>query len=220
MLKNMLLSHYATRSPGTEIINYLHCDDPFLWQYQFFIDEYSYIIDRHRNLQEVINHIVFDVYPEIPYYQIITDDAIYHTPKWDTMLISEFEKRSNGWGFACGNDGANNGDWYQYEHPSMEIWSWKQAKLLGYVWPRYFNHQGIDFFTKDLAKSIRGLVFVPEVSIEHLYWGGCKKKQDDNIKEAYSGKAYSEAFAAYRKWIKEDKGTAVKKITEARENEG
>lgn len=220
MLKNMLESYYATRSKGSEMIIYLHLDDPFLEEYSWFINDYPHILDRHRSLQEVINHITMEVYPGIPYYQIITDDAIYHTEAWDLKLMEAFKRGSNGWGFCCGYDGSNS-NWYAYEHPSMEIWSWKQAKTLGYVWPRYFEHQGIDFYTKDLAKEINGLVHVPEVFIEHLYWGGCGKKEliDDNIKEAYSAEAYGEAHHAFVKWKMNDKANDVQKIRKAQHEE-
>lgn len=216
MLQDMLKTHYATRSDDTEIIMYLHEDDPHLDKYKSYIGDHNHIIDRHRNMQEVINHVVFDLYPGIDYYQIICDDHLYKTPCWDKILVNRFIERSNGWGFCCGRDLINNDNWYMFQHPSAEIWSWKMAKTLGYVYPREFEHQGFDYYAKDLGLSINGLVFVPEVVIQHLWYAGCGKEPDENIKEKYSDEAYHRAATALKNWQETDKKAAIARIQKAR----
>lgn len=219
MLLNMLTSWEKTKSEGSEIFVYLHMDDPFLNEYMRFIDKWPHVIDEHRNLQQVINHVVFDIYPGIPYYQIITDDAIYHTPNWDRLLIDAFEKQSNGWGFCCGRDGSNGGNWHKCQHPSMEMWSWKQANLLGYVYPRNMEALHLDYYTKQLGLAVNGLVHVPEVFIEHLWSGGCKKEPDQNIREKYNAEALAFAQAQYDHWLENYSREAIKKILEAKSKE-
>jgi hypothetical protein len=219
MLKDMLASFYATKSPGTDILIYLHIDDPFLEEYKEYIDQYPHIFGPHTTLQEVINHVVFETNREVPYYQVICDDHIYRTQKWDSLLIAAIEKQANGWGFACGRDLINGDDWKSWQHPSAEIWSWKMAHTLGYVYPKEFKHQGLDFYTKDLALAIDSLTFVPEVVIEHLWYGGCNKPMDDNIKEKYNPEAMKQADEAFEHWKKTGKQIAIEAINAARAKE-
>lgn len=215
MIQNMLKTFYETKSAGTEIFIYLHIDDPKLSEYAKFISKYPHVIGPHRTLQEVFNHVCLETHPGIPYYQVICDDHLYRTKGWDNKLISEFEKQSNGWGFCCGADLINGGDWHKHQHPSAEIWSYKQAKTLGYAYSREFRHQGLDFYTKDLGLAINGLVFVPEVVIEHLWYGGCTKPMDDNIKEKYDESSMKQAATAFENWKNNDKQTAINKIKAA-----
>lgn len=217
MLKTMIESFEKTRSDSTQLIVYLHDDDPCLTEYKEIIKDKNYIIGKHRYLQEVINHIVFDVLPKIPYYQIICDDHLYHTPQWDKLLIESLEKTADGWGFACGRDGINGDDWNKCQHPSAEIWSWKFCSTIGYVYPRTFKHTGMDFFTKNLGLAINGLVFVPEVMIEHLWYGGCGKPMDDNLKEKYANNSFDEGVQIYEKWKKEEMQETIDKINNARQ---
>ena len=219
MLKNMLESFKKTRSESTEIVIYLHDDDPHLEEYKEVVKNEYRIIGQHRTLQEVINYVTFDVYPKVPYYQIICDDHLYHTVEWDTILIENLERRANGWGFACGRDGINNDNWELCQHPSAEIWSWKFCNTIGYVYPRSFKHTGMDFYTKNLGLAINGLVFVPEVRIEHLWYGGCNKPMDDNLKEKYAAKQFDEGETIFKKWVQEERQTAIDKINKEKELE-
>jgi hypothetical protein len=219
MLWNMLQTFRNTKNHDTDIFIYLHLDDPFLEEYKVFINDYPHIIERHRNLQQVINHVVFERYPGVPYYQIICDDHLYHTQNWDNLLTEAISKKAQDWGFCCGRDLVNGDNWHRYQHPSAEIWSWKMAKTLGYIYPHIFEHQGLDFYTKDLSLAINALTFVPEVIIEHLWYGGCNKPMDDNIKEKYDDDTMARAHKAFDHWKRLDKDTAIRKINEARSKE-
>ena len=218
-LKNMLKSWESTKSDNTEMFVYLHMDDPRLNEYMEFIQLYDHVVDVHRNLQEVINHVFFNLYPKVPYGQVITDDAVYHTKEWDNILIAEFERQSNGWGFVCGRDGANNDQWNICKHPSMEIWSRKQASLLGYVYPRNMEAMHLDYYTKSLGLAVNGLIHVPSVFIEHLWSGGCKKEPDQNIKEKYNPECLAKAQKQFDEWERTEKAIAVQKIQEAQKKE-
>lgn len=228
MLMDMLKSWKATRSEGSEMMIYLHEDDPLLEEYGRLIQEYieengedwAFIIGPHRQLAEVLNYISFEVFPNFKYFQIICDDHIYRTNGWDLKLIEAFEKKSNGWGFACGRDLINNDKWDLCEHPSAEIWSAKQAKLLGYAYPRNMKHLHLDYYTKTLGKAVGGLVFVPEVIIEHLWYGGCDKPMDQNIKDKYNTEQIAMADAAFAEWKSKEMQTAIDKIKKVQEWEG
>ena len=218
-LPNMLDTFYSTRSLGTEILVYLHADDYSLKDYEALAPRYpwvNWLIGPHRNIQETINYIVFETHPEIPYYQIICDDHLYKTSDWGNIIIKQFEEKTKGWGFACGND-MQNDDWYKWSHPSAEFWSWKMAKTLGYVYPRKMRHQGLDFYTKDLGLAV-GLVFVPEVHIRHLYAAGCANP-DINILEGYTPANFEYANRMFEEWKINEKPIALQKITAAKEAE-
>lgn len=220
LLRGMLKSYYDTKaSDKTEVFVYLHLDDPHLEEYRAFIDDYQYKIDRHRCLQEVINHVVFEVYPEIPYYQVIVDDHVCRTMRWDEMLISALE-RNDGWGFACARDLVNNDNWHNAEHPSGEIFSWKQASTLGYAYPRNFMQTGMDFYAKDLGKSLGALTLVPEAIIEHLWYHGSDRPMDKNLAENYSQSSLEYAHKAYDDWKREERIIALNKIADRKKKDG
>ena len=219
MLKNMLQSFRATKSPGTDIFIYLHDDDPFLNEYQAFIDGWPHVVGPHKFLQRVVNDTVFEYRPETPYYQFICDDHIYHTIGWDALLIDAIKTKANDWGFCCGRDLANNDNWELNKHPSAEIWSWKMAKTLGYIYARGFEHHGIDFYSKDLGLAIDALTFVPEVVIEHLWYGGCGKPGDQNIIDHYKGPVMEKAQQVFLDWQKNEKQIAIDKIRAVQKEE-
>lgn len=219
MLKQMIDSFHKTKSEGTEIFVYLHDDDPRLDEYKSIIGNNRHVIGKHRNLQEVANHVVFDIYPGIQYYQLICDDHLYHTQGWDTLLTDALKRSSNDWGFACGRDLINGDNWHLFQHPSAEVWSWKMAKTLGYVYPRNLNGMNMDYYTKDLASAINGLVFVPEVVIEHLWYGNCGREEDENIKERYTKASLELGEKNYRDWVAKEKMSSIARINEAREKE-
>jgi hypothetical protein len=215
MLKEMIETFKETKSEGTELLIYLHEDDPCINDYFPVVKNCNYILDAHRMLCKVMNYIVFEVFPEISYYHLICDDHRYRTKGWDNILTKTLKEKYNDIGFTCGADLINAGNWYLCEHPSAEMWSWKFVKALGYVHPRDFDAFGGDFYTKDISKSLNALNFVPEVVIEHLWYGGCGKKTDKNIEEGYSLEAQARGTAVYEKWVKEDRENAIKRVKEA-----
>ena len=220
MLFDMLETFYIKRTDDkTQIFVYLHDDDPQLDNYKKLIAghkekfgfDLNYKIGRHRCLREVVNHVVFSMYREIPYYQIICDDHLYLTQNWDSILIKRYVEVSNGWGWCCGDDMLND-DWYTWQHPGAEIWSWKFVNAIGYVYPRTLNHRGLDLYTKDLGLSLEnGIVFVPEVKIKHLL--GCDSVTDDaNSKETYSQSNYETAVVGIQQWVEIDKDDCIERI--------
>lgn len=215
-LPAMLDTFLKTRSPNTEIFIYLHADDYSLAEYEKLLPKYTWVnwmIGPHKNIQEVVNYAVFEEHPEIPYYQIICDDHLYETEDWGNKILTEFEAKTNGWGFACGND-MQNDNWWTWAHPSAEFWSWKMAKTLGYVYPCTMRHQGLDFYTKDLGMAV-GLVFVPEVHIRHLWAAGCANP-DINIIEGYTSTNFDYATKMFEQWKLVDKPIALEKINAAK----
>lgn len=212
MLKEMIQTFRDTKSDGTELLIYLHDDDPFLNDYIPIVYNCNYIISEHRMLCKVMNYVVFELFPEIPYYHLICDDHRYRTKGWDNILTKSLKEKSNDIGFTCAADLVNNGNWDQCQHPSAEMWSWKFVKALGYVHPRDFNALGGDYYTKDISQSLNALNFVPEVVIEHLWWPGCGKEPDENIKEGYSIEAQNYGCDVYNKWVKEDRDNAIKRV--------
>lgn len=216
MLKDMLKTFYETRSPGTDIIIRLHEDDPKLKEYSEFIEAYPYEIGPHMCMQECLNHYTF-LYPEIPYRQIITDDARYITKGWDEILLAEFERHSKGWGYICGDDRLND-NWFTWGHPSMEIWSYKQAKLVGFAYPRTVKHRGLDSYTKELCAALGICPLVPEVIIRHLQGMLCPNP-DEDLAWTNSQAAEQESLIGLTEWRNNERDRQVKLIKEAWNNE-
>jgi hypothetical protein len=168
-------------------------------------------------MREVLNHVCLERFPDYEFYQIITDDARYETAGWNKILIEEFRKRSNGWGFICGDDRLND-SWFSWRHPSMEIWSRKQARLLGYAYPETLRHRGQDTYTKELCDALGICPLVPNVIIHHLQ-GALSPNMDENLAEVMSFAAEAEANRGLQVWRNEQKDIAVKLIKDAWEQE-
>jgi len=216
-LKEMLQTFLDTKSQGTELIIYLHDDDPHLEEYKPIVQNCNYIIDEHRALIKVLNHIVFDVFPGIPYYETINDDFRYRTKGWDQILMKVLKEKSNDVGFTCGADLINDGDWHRFEHPSAEIWSWKFAEALGYVYPRGLDNFCADYYAKDIAKALNALNFVPEVVIEHLWYPKTAnaEKPDQNAIESYSDDTKNHGYNVYYMWQHQDRQAAIDRVKRA-----
>ncbi|MFA6198665.1 MAG: hypothetical protein WC734_05990 [Patescibacteria group bacterium] len=224
-LPQMLDTYYATRGldDDGDMFVYLHNDDPKLGDYLSKIGHYTstynmlYVVDKHRCMQEVLNHTCLERYPDYEYYQIITDDARYITPNWDLILLNEFEKRSNGWGFICGDDRLND-NWFAWRHPSMEIWSRKQAQLVGFAYPRTVKHRGQDSYTKELCDGLGICPLVPEVIIRHLQGMLCANP-DENLAFINSREAEVESLAGLTLWRNEEQARQIALIKTAWEKE-
>lgn len=216
LLKQMIGSFNSTKSDGTEIYIYLHNDDPRLEEYKPIVKGYSHEIGKHRCLQEVINRVVFDVHPSVPYYQIICDDHIYETKFWDEGLIKILSANKD-WGFCCGNDMLNT-DWWTWAHPSAEIWSWKMAKTLGFVYPKCMRHFALDLYTKDVSIAINKQLFVPSVIIRHLH--GVGAAGDINTTENYAQEVINAGHSAYGHWKENERDADIKRLLDAMMAEG
>lgn len=217
MLPEMLKTFEATRGKDTGMVIRLHDDDPHIDRYKCLLGSglpsgVQIEIGHHICMQEALNHYT-EKYPEIPYRQIITDDARYETKDWDSILIDKFEKNSKGWGFICGDDRLND-SWFSWSHPSMEIWSYKMFKLVGFAYPRSVKHRGLDTYTKELCAGIGICPFVPEVIIRHLQGAGCSNP-DENLAWVNSRDAEKEALDGLGLWRKKEKTDQINKIKTA-----
>lgn len=210
LLKDMIKTFYETRSERTDLFIYLHSDDPFLADYLPIVQGCNYVIDTHRSLCKTINHVVFDLFPEIKYYQTIVDDHRYRTLNWDKRLIEELNK-VNDLGSASPKT-ISDENWNIWQHPSAEVYSWKFVSTLGYVYPPEFDGFGADFYLKNISKAVNGLVYVPDVHIEHLWWSGCGKPADQNIQEGYSGNNQTHGVNTYNNWVARDRAAAISKF--------
>ena len=77
----------------------------------------------------------------------------------------------------------------------------------------------MDFYAKDLGKAINGLIHIPEVVIEHLWYDGCKKPPDENLKENYAKDNIEAAKQVFEEWKSFEKPIALQKIKEIRDHE-
>ena len=109
---------------------------------------------------------------------------------------------------------------WEREGGSCEIFSWKQCSTLGYAYPRGFRQTGMDFYAKDLGKSLKALTLVDGVIIQHGWWDGCGRPKDQNLTENYSQESMDYAHKAYQDWVKNERSEALRKINEIRKKEG
>lgn len=213
-LAEMLRTFDKTRSPDTGMVIRLHHGDPRLDDYLKIVKPMlpeNVIIELGERwcMRETLNHYTAE-FPDIPYRQIITDDARYETPNWDSLLIGALECRG-GLGFACGDDRLND-SWFSWQHPSMEIWARRMHDLCGYVYPVTMRHRGLDLYTKELMAALGICPLVPDVIIRHLHGAGTPDP-DDNLKELMSVDSEREALnglGIWRETQKHEQVTAIK----------
>lgn len=213
-LSDMIKTFNDTKSEGTELFIYLHEDDPLLEKYLPIVKDQSYIIEKHRMLCKAINYTIFNLFPNIPYYQTIVDDMRYRTKNWDTILVNALNTVSD---FGTANPRViDDNNWNTYQHPSAEVYSWKFVNTIGYIYPPDFDAFGADMYLRDLCKGINGLVYISSVYIEHLWWGGCNKPGDINITESYSNEKQKYGMEVYHRWRSTEMNQIIQKILDAK----
>lgn len=216
LLNDTLKSLYATKSPDTDVVVYLQDDDPCLEEYKRNLAGKNYIVDKHRDLADCYHHVIFERYPNIPYYQSGCDDFIYKTPQWDKILTSTLEMCGQGHGFACGSQFEDPFAWYTtgMRHAVAETYSWRFINMLGYIYPKGMKHFGLDLYVKDIGECSGGTIFCHNVRIDHIM--SANGIRDANIEEVYKQKNQYDAFAAFKEWRATERPRAIRLICEAR----
>jgi hypothetical protein len=121
------------------------------------------------------------------------DDHLPQTQFWDDRLgNAALHVR----GVAYGND------LIQGENlPTAVAVDARVIETLGFMAPPTMTHLYVDNFWKDLGQAIDGLIYLPDVIIEHMHPIAGKSSWDDGYKRVNGGEMYqrdAEAYAAYR----------------------
>jgi hypothetical protein len=209
-LMEMLNSWERTRSDGNDMVIYLSSDDPRLDDYSGNLfgklpEGVRVVIDKRRTPVEAENHCACELYKDYDYYHEINDDHVYHTLKWDDILVGEIEKHG-GWGMSCGNkDGL----------PSGLVMSGNIVRTLGYFVTPLLEQSYADDYFVDLGTSLGMFYRVDGVDIEHKHWLFGKALPDENYRDVTNPERMARGFAGLKEWREIHKQRDIEKVLNA-----
>ncbi len=201
VVKEMLDSFKATRSPGTQIVFYVTHDTPEITaKYHEVLKGEWYMVGPELTQVQIYNMFMCSLFPDVLYYAIADDDFFYITPGWDEKLIKIIEK-NGGVGMACAEDRLT--DWEKWKHPAGMVMSGNIPRSLGYaVYPK-IKGMGTDMFFGKLLNPAGLLYRDPSIVIEHRHIWNKKRDWDQNYRDKYEKPdTTNEGYAAVAEWEK------------------
>jgi hypothetical protein len=132
-----------------------------------------------------------DVYENVGF---MGDDHLPRTHGWDTLILGELDSLSPR--IVYGNDllqGANL--------PTAVFMQSRMIRTLGVMAPRTMRHLYLDNFWKELGERTGGLVYRPDVVIEHLHPVAGKAPMDERyaaVNAPAADRSDRDAWLAYR----------------------
>lgn len=103
------------------------------------------------------------------------DDHLPRTPHWDSLVLDRLDSLSPR--IVYGNDLLQGA-----ALPTAVFMQSRMIRAMGFMAPRVLLHLYIDNFWKELGESLDGLVYLPDVIIEHLHPAAGKAEMDDRYR--------------------------------------
>lgn len=103
------------------------------------------------------------------------DDHLPRTPHWDSLVLDRLDSLSPR--IVYGNDLLQG-----WALPTAVFMQSRMVKAMGCMAPRQLQHLYVDNFWKALGEALDGLVYLPEVVIEHLHPAAGKAEMDDRYR--------------------------------------
>jgi len=186
-LKKMLESFDKTQKMS-DIVIYLHEDDPTLEEYKLIIKGRNFEIGPHKTMVEVDNYFI-KKYPNYDFYQNINDDHVYIKKGWDKKMTNNLGERIA----YCVQDGD------LFEHPTAEIVPKAIIKKLGYYIYPAFSQYGCDTYMKKILEIVGGARY--DGFILHKCANLGLMDKDENWNDIYHRKSVEKGDAALQEFI-------------------
>lgn len=177
-------------TPGLVIVNgedpsYSDIRLPKLWQ--------MHVLPENLGLCGAMNW-AFDNYPREPWYGLITDDELVHTPEWDETLV----KAAGNWNISHGNEG------WQSENRmhSSNVFGGDLIRTVGYWAPAGLWHWFIDNVWENIATDCDLRRYCREVRTEHKHYLAGKSLKDETYRLGESRSLQDEKV--FRKWMENE----------------
>lgn len=155
-------------------------DDPEIRTYRRLLDEG--VLPRlviteggGRGMTRALNSAAMryvDLYDVIGF---MGDDHLPRTPHWDSTVMDHLDSLSPR--IVYGND--------LLQGPALPTAVFMQSRMIkamGFMAPRQLRHLYVDNFWKELGEAVNGLVYLPDVVIEHLHPAAGKAAMDDRYR--------------------------------------
>lgn len=130
-----------------------------------------YVGPRDINVGNLWNKLWKESVGEI--LMMCSDDMIFRTKGWDTIIIEAFEKSEDKMILVYGRDGIQDENLATF--PFIHR---KWADCVGYFVPPYFEHNYHDTWLFDIAKNLNRLVYIESLYFEHMHPGANKSSYD------------------------------------------
>jgi hypothetical protein len=129
------------------------------------------------------------------YQLFVGDDHKFNTQNWDEKFIQAFEQ---------GADFVYCPEGYHNENLATACaWKTDISNALGFACLPAFRHLMIDVYWMALGKQLN-MVYLPEVSIEHLHPNFGKAKMDENYAVVNSNEIASHDQKVFQEWIESE----------------
>jgi len=115
---------------------------------------------------------------EGPYYHHSSDDCVYASKGWDTLVKSNFEKYDDKIMFLYGRDGLND-----HILGTLGFLHKNWVEAVGYFVPPYFMVDWCDTWLNDVADLIDRKIYDKNIYTEHMHWAAGKSEMDDTYVE-------------------------------------
>lgn len=190
--RRMIESVYATRiNERTQVYCYVDEQDPQKNDYASLFTELN-VPHKFGPRLTVVQAFNAALTIPAPYYGVMNDDFVYHTPHWDALLIEAIEKHGgNGMAYGKTKSGI----------PTAAVFSAASIHKLGWWFPAEFKHQYVDCVQFDIFNGAQQAYYVPEVWVEHVRHEAGTAGWDANYEWVYSRAVHEHDQAAYNTWL-------------------
>ena len=184
--RRLIDSAEKNASNDVDIMFYLNDDDPKLTEYKDTIDEKYYTIGPNQSTCYSWNQLADRAKYDI--VMLMGDDVDIKTPRWDNLIVDEFNKYDDKILMVVPNDGRHKGTkkieikestlWPDTDLPAAHFAVHKNwINTLGYLAPPFFWHWHVDSYTQKVARNLNRCLYLPTVTFK------AKKMFDDTGKQ-------------------------------------
>lgn len=166
---------------STSVADFLYVideDDPTADGYRMMDLKRLLVIPR-RKLGGTLNHVARQYTDRYEHIGFMGDDHLPRTGGWDRTVLGALDQK--GPRIVYGDDLLQGA-----ALPTAAFMNSRIIRSLGYMVPPEMVHLYLDNFWKELGERLEGLVYLPEVVIEHLHPAAGKAQWDPGYTEVNS----------------------------------
>jgi hypothetical protein len=150
---------------------------------------------------------IFTLYPDEPFYGLITDDEYVYTPDWDKFLI----EAAGQWNVAHGNN-----HWQSHMRcHGYSTFGGDLVRNVGYLFPQGLWHWFSDDVWEHIARACGLERFERDINIEDKHWMNPRHRtpRDDTYLLGESRAVQDQAI--FMKWRAEEFPAIVRRVNKA-----
>lgn len=193
-----MVESVARTASQIDLILVIDEDDPERKGYEALAQRHPFVqveLNRLRVPFMLHYNLVFQRHPNYEYYSATNDDFVYHTERWDELLMGEIERKFSGWGWAFGND-LHRGE----KLPTTSVVSGNICRVLGWLQMPWLRRNFGDDAVLVMGQALNRISYVPDVVIEHRHPSIGKNVQDKIYKKGRTAFNHHRDKMVFRFW--------------------